>query len=219
MILLAGGDQRRRQGLSEVGEARCHGEAMTQKMAQLVATIARGGEASGTGGSRDGRRQEEGGNRPGAAVRALAGGGRGGPSGTPLACVVGGDSGRRTKGEMGLGRARASCGGARGDKGVRRDRSTRVREPAGPRGAKDLAGLEDCGEVGRPRWPDRLVGLLSLSLIYYKQKITKKKKRRKEKLGIELGHEDNLTDSQKYEEFDKNGLTIFRGSKIHTRWI
>ena len=121
----------------------------------------------------------------------------GGLSGTPLGCVVGGDSGKRTKGAMGLGRARASYGGARGDEGVRRYRLPRVREPAGPRGAKDLAGLEDCGEVGRPRWPDRLVGLLSLSLIFYKQKITKKKKRRKEKLGIELGHADNFSRTHK----------------------
>ena len=65
---------------------------------------------------------------------------------------------------MGWGRA---SGGARGDEGVRRDRSPRVRELAGPRGAKDLAGLEDCGEVGRPRWPDRLVELLSLSISYF----------------------------------------------------
>ena len=49
---LAGGDQRRRQGLSEVGEARCHGEATTQKKARLVAEVAgrRVDETRGGGG-------------------------------------------------------------------------------------------------------------------------------------------------------------------------
>ena len=55
--------------------------------------------------------------------------------------------------------------------------------------------------MGGPGGP--MAGWAPISLIFYKQKITKKKKRRKEELGIGLGHMDNISDSQKYEEFDK----------------
>ena len=45
-----------------------------------------------------------------------------------------------------------------------------------------------------------MAGWAPISLIFYKQKITKKKKRRKEELGIEFGHVDKFP-----------GLTKIRG--------
>ncbi|EMS59185.1 hypothetical protein TRIUR3_33618 [Triticum urartu] len=56
------------------------------------------------------------------------------------------------------------------------------------------AGLRGARKLGRPG---------GLRGGWEAQKITKKKKRRKEELGIGLGHMDNIPDLQKYEEFDK----------------
>ena len=60
-----------------MARAWCHGEATTPNMARRAAAIARGGEAGYSGGTRDGRRQEEGGDRGEELFSCVCGGGKG----------------------------------------------------------------------------------------------------------------------------------------------